>query len=635
MKKLTAYAWAFIIALFVFVTAGLCTLGSAVGYGDSLTVIKNQAVYYELSSSQNLAAVYVNVGAVHTEVGAETTIAIKTSTSSTSPAKASWTALTETKNIGNLSGKAGTQYNWVALIEGQSRNIRKLSFTSTANLQLNEIVCLDTDGNVMEFTAGSSSVYAKADVETTLDAQDGFTRFIEDGKVTLKNNAYNNFAQEEAYYMSAVQNLLSGNAKYEDAVYTIGANYNYLAPILMAPSVAIFGNNVFALRLPAFIATCGLMVFAFLLIRELTKKDEYAFYFSLILAFGGLMTTVGRLGAPYSMLACALMGSLYFMYRFFAKGISSKDILQGGMNILISGLFGAVALAMDITAAIPVAGILVLFGFGLRRQKLAYEVAVSKAEETEVKKVRRDHEAKMRISYGFAAVSFGMTTIILLLLASVLAYSACVRAYGDVTFLSILWKGIKASAHDSGLMLYSATNASNVFAWWLPLKPAALFTGVANVAEGKYVAWHVLPNIVATVGALVAFFGVAVKVILDIVAKKNTKEALRLRRGAIVLFSGMVAAMLAGWAHGNVSALTGLLFQVCYLGFLPLAATLLPAADTKAKNTWYTVLKCGIVTLVLAVFVLSLPAMYGFTATTAWAKAFGWISILSNGFFRV
>jgi hypothetical protein len=38
--------------------------------------------------------------------------------------------------------------------------------------------------------------------------------------------------------------------------------------------------------------------------------------------------------------------------------------------------------------------------------------------------------------------------------------------------------------------------------------------------------------------------------------------------------------------------------------------------------------------LAAAVFVLTLPALYGFAVPTAWAKAFAWTSFISNGFFR-
>ena len=63
------------------------------------------------------------------------------------------------------------------------------------------------------------------------------------------------------------------------------------------------------------------------------------------------------MGAPYALVACFLVASLYFMYRFFSKGISSQHIVKGGLNVLFSGLFAALALAMNTLAIFPAAGI--------------------------------------------------------------------------------------------------------------------------------------------------------------------------------------------------------------------------------------------------------------------------------------
>ena len=52
--------------------------------------------------------------------------------------------------------------------------------------------------------------------------------------------------------------------------------------------------------------------------------------------------------------------------------ILEERIIKDGLNILFSGLFAALALAMNFLTIIPVAGILILFAFGMRRQKLAY-----------------------------------------------------------------------------------------------------------------------------------------------------------------------------------------------------------------------------------------------------------------------
>ncbi|MBO5737184.1 MAG: hypothetical protein J6S04_05185 [Clostridia bacterium] len=639
MKKITAYTWAFILVLITFFTVGMCTLGSTKSTGKSLTVLKDETVYYELETATTVDGIYINVGAIHATSSMDATITVKTSTSSasTSPTSASWTTFGSSTQINNYTSTDSALYNWVNVGSGYSRNsVYKVSFTSNVTLDLNEIIVVNTAGEIATLkpsTKGSS--YDLAEVSNTVDKQENFARFIVDGAVGLNNGAFENFAQEEGYYMSSVQNVLAGNAKY-DAIFNLDGNFNYLATVLMVPSVALFGNSVFALRLPAFIATCMLIVFAFMLIKELTKREQFAFYFSLVLMLGGLATTVGRLGAPYVMVASAIVGSACFMYRFFAHGISNRNILSGAMNIFAAGLFGAFAVAMDIMAILPIAGVAVIYVFGLRRQKLAHEVALSKLEEE--KAIRREnnaYETKTRLSYGFAALSFGMGAIILILFSAVICYSAYVRAMNNtqVGFISMLWRGIAESARDNGVTAYTATNAS-VLSWIIPFKPAALFTGVVDPGEGAYVGWHVLPNVAVLVCAAAAFITCTVKVIVDLAKKKKDKQALRMRRAYIVLFGGMVLALGAGLIRGNVSALSGMLFHVLYLGFLPLVATLLPEGKTTQSAVLINVGCITLIAVFAVVFALAVPAMYGYAIMADRANLFNWMSLYSNGFFK-
>lgn len=647
MKKITAYTWAFLLFILAFFTAGMFTLGSTASTGEALTVLAKETVYYKLESSESLRAIYVNVGAIHTEVGADATITVKTSSSASSYGpKASWSTFGSTLKLGNIkseTNKSGAQYNWVAVATGQNKSVRQISFSSDVALDLNEIVGVTTSGEMVALDAYTSgSAYNLAEVRASFDAQDSFARFIdEDGNVTLDNGALDNFTQEEAYYMSSVQNLLSGNKKY-DANYNLDGNFNYLATVLMAPSVALFGNSVFALRLPAFIATCLLIVFAYLLMSELTKRDQLAFYFSLALMLGGLATTVGRLGAPYAMVASAIVASAYFMYRFFSHGISSANMLGGACNIFASGLFGAAAIAMDITALLPIAGVIVLFAFGLRRQKEAHVVALSKltvGEDSIVdKKVVRENNAyaaKTRLSYGFAVLSFGIGTLVFMLLAAVLCYSAYARSLNasSASFLSMLWKGIAASFRDNGVTSYTAANAS-VLSWLLPYKPATLYTGVAEVAKGSYLGWQVLPNVTAIVASAVAFVFTTVKVIADFVKKSEDKNALRMRRTYFVLVGGMVLALGAGLLRGNVSALSGLLFHVLYLGLLPLFGMMISEGETTQEKTLVNVGFAAVIAVFAFTFILALPVTYGYVVTASRANYFQWMSLLSNGFFK-
>lgn len=655
MKKITAYTWAFILVILSFFTVGMFTLGSVKTTGDSMTVVKDTAVYYELESSQSLKAIYVNVGGIHGTLGEDATITVKTSSNMTSSATG-FSIFGSSLKLGNVTSKnfqSGGLYNWVAVSTGQSKTAMRISLTSNVTLQLNEIVAINKNNEIVTLKANTmGGNYNVGQINTTFDAQESFARFInEEGVVTLDNSAFANFTQEEGYYMSSVQNLLSGKDKY-DATYTLDGNFNYLATVLLTPSVAMFGNSVFALRLPAFIATCLMIVFAYLLIKELTKREQLAFFFSLVLMVGGLVTTVGRLGAPYAMIASAIVASAYYMYRFFAHGISSKDMLRGASSILVSGLFGAAAIAMDITAIFPVAGVLVLFAFGLRRQKLAHEVALSKTadkaetvvneegEEVVINKAadkeNETYETKTRLSYGFAALSFGMATLLFILFAGIICYSAYVRATNSesVNFLTMLWIGIKGSARDNGVTAYTAANAS-VLSWILPFKPAALYTGVKAAAAGEYVGWHVLPNIAVICTAALAFVVSTVKVLADLAKKNNDKKSLRMRRTYCVLLGGMVLALAAGLVRGNVSALSGMLFHVLYLGFLPLAAMLIPEGETTQEKALVNVALCTVVAVFVLAFALALPVMYGYSVVASRANLFKWMTLFSNGFFKI
>ncbi|MBR2320975.1 MAG: hypothetical protein IKA57_02435 [Clostridia bacterium] len=643
MKKITAYTWAFILAILVFFTVGMFTLGSTKSTGKTMTVLKNTTVYYEIDNdgkNETIESIYLNVGAIHAELGTEATLTVKASNSSSSvsPSSASWAVFGSAIKVCNVSNETNSNsqlYNWVNVASGLSKSAYKISFTSDVALDLNEIVAVNKSGEIVTLKAYAANGYSLAEINSTIDKQGNFARFLKDGKVELSNGAFENLAQEEGYYMSSVQNVLAGNTKI-DAVFTLDGNFNYLATILMTPSVAIFGNSAFALRLPAFVATCLLIVFAFLLVKELTKREQFAFYFSLVLMFGGLATTVGRLGAPYVMVASAIVASAYFMYAFFAHGISTKDMLGGALNILVSGLFGAAAIAMDITAILPIAGVAVIYAFGLKRQKKAHVLALEKVtDEKATLREKNAYATKTRLSYGFAALSFGVGTIVLMLFSAVLCYSAYVRAMNnaDVNFLAMIWKGIAASFRDNGVTYYTAKNAS-ILSWLIPYRPAALFTGVVNAGEGAYVGWHVLPNIAVLVCSALAFIACTVKVILDLAKKKNDKMALRMRRAYLVLLGGMVLALGAGLLRGNVSALSGMLFHVFYLGFLPLVASLLPEGETVQDKALINVGCITLVAVFALVFILALPVMYGMAIMANRANLFNWMSLFSNGFFK-
>lgn len=696
-RRLSGYCKAFIVLLVLFFAAGFAFLGSFKGTGKAFTYVSGgeNTVVYNLNMKEGqskLGAVYINVGNIYTEPGKDITVKVYRSTSSS---RAPSTLISDV-TIANLystksSTRQGAGFNWTPVATEKNLTAVSISVSANANFDLNEIVCLDVNGTVIplsvntEFSQGFSS--RKAELAYAIDAQDSFV---------ISDSSYHNFTQEEAWYLTSVRTVLGGMSYRESSVYTVDTDFNSFATVLMLPSVALFGASPFALRLPSLLAACAALLFVYLLAGLLFKDDKYAFVFALLFAVCGVSASLARLGAPYMALVCFLLGSVYFMYRFFAKGISSGNILRGGLNIFWSGLFSAFALAMNILSFIPVLGVLVLFGFGLRRQKLAYLNEVRKkagessalsgtaAEERgtepaaqtsgpaavseepapaaarslpaassigligrEAEKIKAAYAYKKRVSWLFAALSFVVCTFVVILLSSLVTYTAYVKAFDNpadpkLSYAALLWKGISSSFSVTNVTEYTEANAAGVLAWLLPLPAATVYDGILEIGTSRYLAWNVSVNAAMSVVALVAFIFSTISVLSELFsANRASRMNKRVRRIYLVLLGGLVTSLLASAFVDGVSALHSLLFIVFYIGFIPLAARIAQPEEIRllkngrpAKTAADVILFICLVVFVLF-FALSVPSWYGFGVPAEAARwLFGWTSIADNGYFR-
>lgn len=643
-KSVNGFIWAFVLLFVVFFSTGLATLGTTATTGESATLAAGKAMTFNVSSSTSakLDSIYINVGTIYVQQGQTAKVTVKYSTSASSTT--SWTTVGGEQKLANVYSNAqnavsGINYNWHCVAKGLNRSdVKRISISSDQPLDLNEIVCFDAKGEKMNITAyTTNSVYKSGEIEKAFDAQ---------GSFSSNKSAYYNLTQDEAYFMISADNVLNGDQAPSDGYFIMDRDYNFLATAFVSASVSIFGESAFALRFPSFIATSCLLVFVYLFARALTRSEKYGFIIALFAALGGTFLSVGRMGTPVAIVASALMASLYFMYKFFSKGILSAHVIKGGLNVLFSGLFAAVALSIDATAVLPIIGILVLFGFGMRRQHLAYKVMLAKTEgmdestvnaagETVVvnkaaNKAKADYAAKTRVCYGFVALSL-VAVFVFLLLGAIVCYSAYVRSYNanGVSFLEVIVRGGVLSIRTSNMTLYTAGNVASVFAWFLPIHAATVYGGAGS---GNYLAWSVLPNILLVVACFAAFVAVTVKVILDFVKKNSDKEALRLRRAYIILLGGMVAVMLAAIVRNYANVSLSMLFFVLYLCFIPLAMS--AYAKGKAKLALNIVFWC-VVALSAVIFLLSIPSVFGFSISSGASKMFTWMSLSGNPFFKI
>ena len=292
--------------------------------------------------------------------------------------------------------------------------------------------------------------------------------------------------------------------------------------------------------------------------------------------------------------------------------------------------------------------------FGLRRQKLAYKVALAKTEGMEetittadgeskqvnkaAAKVTAKYQTKNRVAWGFAILSFVMGTAFLVLISSVLCYFAYVKAGGSAAtgYIKFVLKGGWKSGRSGRVLWFMDHNATSVWSWWLPIKAATLYVGANGVSDSRYLAWNVAPNMILSFLCLAAVLFITVKVAHGFVKKTEDKKALKLRRTYFILLGGMAAMMIMGGLKANVSAIYSLAFQVLYLAFLPLTAKTVSDCECggKRKKLVMEILTWTIVAAVTIVFLMSLPSVYGFEVSAKWGKCFGWTTFVSNGYFR-
>ena len=397
-----------------------------------------------------------------------------------------------------------------------------------------------------------------------------------------------------------------------------------------------------------------MLVYIFLLATELFKDKKYGFIFAAIFAFGGLATSVGTYGTAHAIVTSALVGGLYFMYRFYAKGISNNYVVRDSMNVLIASLYCALAVAIEAVAGVPAIGIIVLFVFGMLKQHKAYKYTVEKVQNAEnadevtvnkeVLKVKKAYAYKKQVCVSLCALGCFVGCFMILLFTGIICYPAYVAVYDNagahtVSFASLVIRNFISSGAANNATLYTAGNATSVFAWFLPIKASTVYSATAN---GTYIARTILPNFALILFSFICLLATTAKIVYDYVKKYSDKQTLRIRRIYFILFGGMIATMIAALIKGDASTVCSYTFNVLYAGFLPLAFMATKDAlvkfgkgDCAKCNNIVETVACVVLSCIVVCFAFSIPAIYGFALSPTTAKGlFGWMSFVSNGFFR-
>lgn len=599
-KKITFFDVAFAVVLFLFFFISLFTCGSFKSTNSSAT-IKSQENYlavFEVKGTTKayVKSVHLSIGHISAMDGEELLVTIKTSTNKTTQPRNSFgeDASQKADGVKIVAGKEGNYlpYNFFKVVSDKENGQETTCISIKANIPfvLHELVCVDKDGEVVPLTVSKTLskeyVHPVDTLKGAVDAPESFS---------LKNSARYRFTEQESRMMTAIDNMLLGKSYLDGFVYHANTGAGALATAVYLPSVALLGHSVGALRLTAVLLTTLALAFSYFFVKLLTKSDKNGFIASLFFVLSALPFTAGRLGTPNALIFCTLIGSAYYMLRFFAQGVDGEKVKTSALPILWSGLLSAVAIAVDLTAIFPVLGICVLLAFGLRRQKLAHAVALSEiTQEDEQRKEQVNYRYKNTIVWGYAVLSFIVGSFVVILLGGVVGYNSFVRAYDNPSspvlgFMALLFKS--TSAQNIGL--------SNPFALLLPLAHLQLIDSTAY-----FTAFF---NPVVLVAAVCSAVYAVVLAVLSLIKKQNGKEQKRLRRITLILLSALVSSLLQATLVKELSLLCALPCALSLIAFIPLAY----GQIEKRHKLIADIILCVTVSLSAAFFLLTLSQIFG------------------------
>ena len=645
-KSASKYFRAFLITALAFLVIGLGTLGSVMSTGDSFVLTSKQSgdekepslMFHvmlpegldEDTDEYNLYVkkVLVNVGAVYAPAGEDTDIRIGRGTSPdliyslTYPLTVPSVYRAEN---GSDEALSNGPYNWavfdVTSVTEKGWRLRDYAyycfFARSNSVRINEVVFVAENNDlpeeerkpvVLAAELDDASIIRRAEGETKEEALERASAVLDSQYLpTLSSSSFYCYSEEEAYSMMTIAEMRAGGSYVTGDTYLADTVYNALGTDILALGTLIFGMSPFGLRIFPFLAAFGVLVLGYFLVRDLSKSERAGFIFAVLYALSAAFFAAGHLGTPLMLGVFFFTASVYFCHKFYAKGMKTADF-KGALPVILSALFGALAVCTNGVWVIPMLGVIALFVAGMVRQRKAKAYYLAKAEampeapaaaeETPVpspkEHVEREYRRKDRAAIASFAVVFLIGSLVLSLLAVIPAYLPYVRVFGDpaapMGVFAVAWKlfaggftGVNATSYAQSWSLHTIfAGTGELFA----VTCAGLLTAAVAAA--------------ASIVALVWF----------LVGKKQCeKPALRaLVIAAVGLVLALVSSFFGGGSFGFT--LTALIFLFAIGGFA--GDQVLAEGGRAAKVAMWVIAVLLILSFVLLIpFTFSVPLPAG------------------------
>lgn len=420
-NRFTKFGIAAACLVLVFLIAGACTIGGFSSPGSAYYLPAEQYIVYYLDfredengDTASLASVYVNVGAVYTDIGDTFTLEFRHGNASGSYTNGKFSSAgmgkitlaniyqapaedTEGEESADTAAALGTNYGWVKAFDYTEDPVSYSSYrlvrvSASCDMLLYGISFVDTQGKVIPaYTAeadvrgffGSSYWPSYRDLFRANDRSSAYGALGEPAALTdgtapaAGDIAYSQFTQDEKYTLLQIDNIRLGSIV-ADGTYNASTDFGPLAALLPMLGTLIFGVCPFGLRIVPLLCTAGLLAVLYFFGKELLRRPGWGFLLAALTAFGGLALTVGRLGLAYAPIALCAVAAYWCMFRFFRRGVSAAKPAASACNVLASGLCFALAMALDPKCIFALLGLAGLFAAGMVRQKRKDAAALAK-----------------------------------------------------------------------------------------------------------------------------------------------------------------------------------------------------------------------------------------------------------------
>lgn len=420
-NRFTKFGIAAACLVLVFLIAGACTIGGFSSPGSAYYLPAEQYIVYYLDFQEDengdtasLASVYVNVGAVYTDIGDTFTLEFRHGNASGSYTNGKFSSAgmgkitlaniyqapaedTEGEESADTAAALGTNYGWVKAFDYTEDPVSYSSYrlvrvSASCDMLLYGISFVDTEGEVIPaYTAeadvrgffGSSYWPSYRDLFRANDRSSAYGALGDPAALTdgaapaAGDTAYSQFTQEEKYTLLQMDNIRLGSIV-ADGTYNASTDFGPLAALLPMLGTLVFGVCPFGLRIVPLLCTAGLIAVLYFFGKELFRRPGWGFLTAALTAFGGLALTVGRLGLAYAPIALCVVAAYWCMFRFFRRGVSAAKPAAGACNVLASGLCFALAMALDPKCIFALLGLAGLFAAGMVRQKRKDAAALAK-----------------------------------------------------------------------------------------------------------------------------------------------------------------------------------------------------------------------------------------------------------------